>query len=150
MPTTTGKAIKANLFALAQTLYPTPWLVSYGLPSTDLPDDVCTIGEAGTSNGASGEQEAKTLGTSRSREETVYVSLLLSRWRGSDSQQVVTELAFDALATLEASLRSEPTISGACRTADVVSWELEETAFDQLPTGRYAEIAVRIRCRTRI
>jgi hypothetical protein len=149
MATSRGKAIKANLYARCQALFPTA-AVHYGLPPTDQADDIVCIGEAGTADGLRGEQETRTLSTNRSREETVFVSVLISSWRGTSDQQTVSELVFDAMGLLENDLRTDPTITGACRDADVVGWQLSETEWEALPQGRYAELDVTIRCRARI
>lgn len=144
-----GKVVKANLFTLCQSLYPSPVLVSYGLPATDQPNDIVAITEAGTADQERGTQEARTYGP-RTREENTYVSVLFSSWRGTVNQQEVTELVFDAVAKLETALRDDPTLSGAVRECAVESWSLTETDFADLPQGRYAEIAVTIRARHRI
>jgi len=152
MPTSRGKAIKANLYARCQALFPNV-AVHYGLPPTDQADDIVCIGEAGTADALRADQEAASLGTSRSRNETVFVSVLISSWRGTDDQQLVTELVFDAMALLEADLRNDPTIAGAIANgpgADVIAWQLTETPWEALPQGRYAELDVTIRCRGRI
>jgi hypothetical protein len=149
MASSSGKAIKANLFTRCQALYPGA-MVTYGLPGTDKANDIVCIGEAGTADTSRGEQEARTLSTNRSREETVYVSLLISSWRGTQNQQLVTELAFDAMALLEADLRTDPTIAGACRESGVVDWRLNETEFEDLTEGRYAQLDITVRCKTRI
>jgi hypothetical protein len=150
MGTSRGAAVKAALLTRCRVLFPEPWLVCYGLPANDQPDDIVAIGEAGTADAGRGEQEARTLGTNRSREETIYQDLLISRWRGTADQQVVTELAFTAMALIEDDLRTDPTLAGSCRTADIVSWQLLETPYDDLASGRYAELAVTVRARTRI
>lgn len=152
MATSRGKAIKANLYARCQALFPDA-AVHYGLPPTDQANDIVCIGEAGTADGLRADQETATLGTNRSRNETVFVSVLISSWRGTESQQLVTELVFDAMALLEADLRSDPTIAGAISNgsgADVIGWQLTETEWEALPQGRYAELDVTIRCRSRI
>jgi hypothetical protein len=149
MSASKGKIVKANLFSLCQTLFPPPVLVSYGLPATDQPNDIVAICEAGTADPERGNQEAKTYGP-RTREETTYVSVLFSSWRGTMDQQAVSEMVFDAMALLENSLRTDPTIGGAVREANIDSWELTETEFNDLPAGRYAEISVIIRARHRI
>lgn len=152
MPTSNGKAIKANLFARCQVLFPNA-AVTYGLPATDQADDIVCIGEAGTSDQLNAEQATGPMGTNRSRNEIVYVSVLISSWRGTQDQQLVTGLAFDAMALLENDLRTDPTIAGAISNgpgADVVSWQLTETEWEALPKGRYAELDVTIRCRSRI
>lgn len=149
MATSRGKVIKANLYARCQALFPNA-AVHYGLPPTDQANDIVCIGEVGTADALRGEQEARTLGTNRSREETIYASVLISTWRGTTDQQLVSELVFDAMALLEDDLRTDPTIAGACRDADVIGWQLTETEWEALPKGRYAELDVTIRCRTRI
>lgn len=149
MATTRGKAVKANLYARCQALFPDA-AVHYGLPPTDQANDIVCIGEAGTADALRGEQATAAMGTNRSREETLYVSVLISSWRGTTNQQLVSELAFDAMALIEDDLRADPTITGACRDADVVGWQLTETEWEALPKGRYAELDVTIRCRTRI
>lgn len=149
MATSKGKIIKANLFTLCQTLFPPPILVSYGLPTTDQPDDIVAITEAGTADPLRGNQEIKTFGP-RTREETTFVSVLFSSWRGTTNQQVVSEMVFDAMALLENALRTDPTIGGAVREADIESWSLTETDYNDLSSGRYAEISVTIRARHRI
>ena len=150
MATSKGKILKANLFTLCQSLFPPPVLVSYGLPTNDQPNDIVAITEAGTADQERGSQEARTYGTNRSRDETTYISILISSWRGTTDQQIVTELVFDAMATIETSLRSDPTIGGAVREADIDAWALTETDFQDLSQGRYAEISVSIRARHRI
>lgn len=152
MATSRGKVIKANLLARCQVLFPSA-AVHYGLPPTDQADDIVCIGEAGTADPLRGEQAVAAMGTNRSRNETVYVSVLISSWRGTTSQQLVTELVFDAMALIENDLRTDPTIAGAVPNgpgADVVGWQLTETEFEALPKGRYAELDVTIRCRSRI
>ena len=152
MPPSRGKAIKANLLARCQALFPDA-AVHYGLPPTDQANDIVCIGEAGTADGLRADQETATLGTNRSRNETVFVSVLISSWRGTTSQQLVTELVFDAMALLENDLRTDPTIAGAIPNgpgATVVGWQLTETEWEALPKGRYAELDVTIRCRSRI
>jgi hypothetical protein len=147
--TSKGKVVKANLFTLCQTLFPPPVLVSYGLPATDQPNDIVAICEAGTADTMRANQEAKTYGP-RTREETTFVSILISSWRGTMDQQIVSELVFDAMGDLEDALRTDPTIGGAVREANIDSWELTETDFNDLPAGRYAEISVIVRARHRI
>lgn len=149
MATSRGKVLKANLFSLCQSLFPTS-TVTYGLPALDEPDDIVAIVDAGTSSGERASQAMATLGTNRSREEVIEVGVLISSWRGTNSQQLVTEFVFDAMATLEQSLRDEPTISGACRIAEVMDWQLSETDVEHLTAGRYAELAITIRAKTRI
>jgi len=147
-----GKVIKANLYARCQALYPSA-AVHYGLPPTDQADDIVCIGEAGTADQLRGDQATGPMSPNRSRNETVYVSVLISSWRGTTSQQLVTELVFDAMALLENDLRTDPTIAGAIPIgpgADVVGWQLTETEWEALPKGRYAELDVTIRCRGRI
>jgi hypothetical protein len=152
MATSLGKAIKANLFTRCRALYPNA-AVHYGLPPTDQADDIVCIGEAGTADGLRADQETATLGTNRSRNETIFVSILISSWRGTSDQQLVTELVFDAMALLENDLRTDPTIAGAIPNgsgADVIGWQLTETEWEALPKGRYAELDVTVRCRGRI
>lgn len=150
MASSKGKIVKANLFTLCQTLYASPILVSYGLPATDQPNDIVALNDAGTADQETGTQVAQTLGTPRSREETIYVSILISSWRGTTDQQLVTERAFDLMALLEDAIRADPTLLGAVRESNIDSWSLTETDYADLPQGRYAEIAVTVRARHRI
>lgn len=149
MATSRGKVIKANLYARCQALFPDA-AVHYGLPPTDLANDIVCVGEAGTADTLRGSQETGPMSPNRSRNETVYVSVLISSWRGTTSQQLVTELAFDAMALIEDDLRADPTIAGACRDADVIDWQLRETEEEDLADGRYAQLDVVVRCKTRI
>jgi len=148
MATSRGKALKANLYTLCLSLYPTA-TVTYGLPALDEPDDIVAIVDAGTAAGEQGSQSIATLGN-RTREEVIEVGVLISSWRGTNSQQLVSEFVFDSMATLEQSLRDEPTIAGACRFAEVTDWQLSETDVEHLTAGRYAELAITIRAKTRI
>lgn len=148
MAASRGKAIKANLFTRCQALFPGAD-VTYGLPRNDLAADIVCIGEAGTADTLRADQETRTMGP-RTREETVFVAVLISSWRGTSNQQLVTELVFDAMGLLEDDLRSDPTIAGACREAHVVDWRLTETEFEDMADGRSAQLDVTLRCRTRI
>lgn len=143
---TTAPDIKAELVTALRTLFPVPVKVSYGAPWGDLVDEFIAVGNMESRN------DLATMGTPRSREETVQITITISCWSGSPDQQVVTERAYSMLQDIEEYLQlTDPTLAGTVRTARVVSHALTETAEpDDAGNGRYAEVEAVIECRARL
>lgn len=142
-------AVKAAVHALVVTALasePTV-LVSYGQPAADgtpLPNDVVGV------LGVEGTTEPGPMATTRPRDETLRVTVLVSSWRGGgpEVQQTVTERAYALLALVESAVRANPTLGGTVRTAAVVEHDLAEDIPPQ--GGRVAEISAVIESVTRI
>ena len=132
-------AVKSALVALMNALWDAPTLVTYGAPGSYLPDEIAAV------MGQRIEVTRPTMGTNRSREETVSVFM-----PGADeAQRDATERAYAMALQLDERLRSAPNeaLSGACRDAWTVRGELVESRYTSSPgggsvSGRLAELTV--------
>ena len=91
-------------------------------------------------------QEYRALGTARKFEDytaTVHIGVM----REGTDQQAADERALALLAEVEATLRTDPTVSGTVLTAEVGSYRLEPLANENT---REARITLDIRTRARI
>jgi hypothetical protein len=94
-----------------------------------------------------GEQQTAALGNQR-REETYDLSVIIGITREGVDQQATTERAFALMAELENELRSDATVGGVVRTAEVQGqFRLDELASD---TARGAHLAITVQCTARI
>ncbi len=138
-------AVKSALVALMNALWDAPTLVTYGAPGSYLPDEIVAV------MGQRIEVTRPTMGTNRSREETVETDVTFSVFMpGADeAQRDATERAYTMALQLDERLRSAPNeaLSGACRDAWTVRGELVESRYTSSPgggsvSGRLAELTV--------
>jgi len=149
MPTSTGPTVKAALVAALTTAYAADSLVRvfYGHPGPARFDDMVAV------MGVTSEQQHGPMGGTRPREETLRVTVVLSCYTGggTEVQQTVTERAFALLGSMETALRTDPTLAGTCRWAQIESYEsVEVTDPDIIETGRVTEIFATVLVQTRI
>jgi hypothetical protein len=76
----------------------------------------------------------------RAREERFSMAVVCSSYRGGGDEvaQATTEAAYALLAVVEGVLRTDPSVSGTCRKAELGRHALTEEPTD---VGRVAEIA---------
>ena len=98
--------------------------LSYGAP-LQAPREFIALG------GISGSQEFAALGALR-RDETYILDVYVSVLREGNQQQTCTERCFALAAEIEDELRTNVTMSGTVRVAELLSpFQLEEFASDQ-------------------
>jgi len=98
--------------------------VSYGAPAQG-PREFIALSDI------SGSQEFATLGHLR-KDETYTLSVYCSVLREGNMQQACTERCFELAAELEDELRTNPTVTGTVRVAQLSTpFSLEEFASDQ-------------------
>jgi hypothetical protein len=98
--------------------------ISYGAP-TQGPRESITLGDI------SGSQEFAALGALR-KDETYVLDVYCSVLREGNQQQTCTERCFAIAAEIEDELRTNVTMTGTVRVAEVQSpFQLEEYASDQ-------------------
>lgn len=142
MATASIAALKA---ALITRLKARPGLagvqVTWGIPSQDLNDEWIMVGDV------DGTQEAVHLGALRREEEYVLdIQVSVVRDMAADAQ-TTAERAFALAAEIEDELRTDPSVGGAVREAQVIGDGLIEPADG---SQREARIPLRIRARKRI
>lgn len=98
--------------------------ISYGAPLS-APREFIALADI------SGEQEFATLGALR-KNETYTLEIYCSVLREGNQQQACTERCFELAAEIEDELRTNPTMSGTVRVAQVRSpFSVEEFGSDQ-------------------
>lgn len=137
MSSTQGASLKAALYAALPGLSALSGVyVCYGLPGKYQPDDILAILDS------DGDSVPATIGSPRSREETIRQTFTASCYRGGateTTQQTATERAFALMdAVVEWCRNTDPTIGGTVRSLlPDVSWALEESVEEQ---GRVADL----------
>lgn len=123
---TAGAALKAALYAAAQTVYAaeTEVGVLYGLPSSEnSPQEVVGIVAVRST------QEPATYGSSRSREEELEIDVYIGVYRGgrgSELEQEAQERCIDLLGMLEQHVREDdPKLGGTVRQCFLTKFELD-------------------------
>lgn len=114
--------------------------IGYGMPPGALQREHILLGLVDAS------QEYRALGTARKFEDytaTVHIGVM----REGTDQQAADERALALLAEVEATLRTDPTVSGTVLTAEVGNYRLEPLANENT---REARITLDIRTRARI
>jgi hypothetical protein len=145
-------AVWTNLYAVCQSLFPPPVLVSFGDPGAYQPDVIVAV------MGGQIPVARPTMGTNRSREKTVTMDVIISVFvAGGDPSQTSAWTTAQAMSDLlEAYFRTSPneTLSGACReawvtnTAPVFSNARDAATGNQ--TGSICDITVTITAAVRI
>ena len=121
--------------------------VFWGEPGPAFPREfVCIMG-------AQVDVAAATMGTTRTRDETIRTQInIVANRQGTDAQQQSAARAYTLLAALETRLRTDdPTLGGACWQCLVT--RIEEsggTPPGDRAAGRYTEIIAELTARVRI
>lgn len=142
--------VRAALWSAMATAYAaeTEVLLTYGHPgAASTPDMVALMSTDSV------QEPGPMRTTQRTREETLRSVVTVSCWRGGgpEVQQTVTERAFALAALMEDPIRTDPTLGGACRVAQIVALELvEATEPSILATGRVSEVMVTIESSARV
>lgn len=99
---------------------------------------------------AAGEQTPAGLGA-QSREERYSLTVYCSSSRGGENQKVVRDRAFELMAAVETVLRTDGTLGGAVRFAQVGGdITLLETDADTAGQGVFAEVSFLVDVQARI
>lgn len=122
--------------------------VVFGQPTNYNPDDIVSFGRL------TAGQDAATLSTNRSREETLTLDVTVSCFRGGseDAEITTAERAYDLLRRIEHYARIEDTtLGGIVRTCVLTSHESEgATPEDLIEDGRVTEIVATFTAKARI
>ena len=150
---TAAQAFKAALVAAMQTLVvdrDPQVLVSFGHPGQDMANWADLVAFTDTDS----EQETATMGTNRSRNETLTQTVQISCYRpgGADQESVASAAAYGLLELLEHHVRVTDTTLGS-----LVLWCFltshrctGETAPDLLMDGRTIDIEATLTARARV
>lgn len=149
MSVSAAPTFKAAFYAAAVAALPDTVRVSYGHPGTSfLEDDIVAV------MGATGDQTPATMGTPRSREETIRLEVVVSSYRGggAEAEPVAEAAAFALLGTLETYVRlTDPTVGGTVRLCQLEEWRAEPATDEALLTqGRQVELTATFRAEVRI
>ncbi|WP_160665340.1 hypothetical protein [Pseudarthrobacter sp. ATCC 49987] len=122
--------------------------VVFGQPSTYAPDDIVSFGRL------SSGQETATIGTNRSREETLSLEVTVSCFRGGGEEAEIetAERAYELLRRIEHHVRMEDTTLGGIVRLCVLSGHESEgaTPEDLIEQGRVTEVVATFTAKARI
>ena len=123
-------------------------LVSFGHPGIAKPDDIVGFMDIRSN------QEPATLGTNRSREETLELDVLFSIYRGGGAEQevVCSDRAYYLLGQLENFVRTtDTTVGGTVRHCFLASHTSDGATDPQvLSAGRFIEVTATFQAQARI
>ena len=145
-------AVWANLYAVCQSLYPPPVLVSFGDPGTYQPDVIVAV------MGGAATVGQPVMTPTRPQEFVVTTEIIFSVFApgGDPTQQASSTAAWVMHDQLVAWLRTSPneTLSGACRSAFVTAETVVfSNAFDPVSnnqTGCVTELTATVTAHVRI
>ena len=150
---TLGLAFKKAFYSKIKDLFaPDPdtehVYVVFGQPTNYVADDIVSFGRL------TAGQDPATLGTNRSREETLTLDVTVSCFRGGneDGEIFTAERAYDLLRRIEHYVRIEDTtLGGIIRTCVLSSHESEgATPEELLDDGRVSEVVATFTAKARI
>lgn len=122
--------------------------IEVGYPWPQTAADIVAVGAVRST------QEPATLGTQRSREETLTVDVLVSVFRagGQEVEQVASDRAYALLGALERHVRiTDTTLGGVVRHCFLTGHEMDSQPFsDDTGMGRTVEIAATFTAAVRI
>lgn len=122
--------------------------VVFGQPSNYQPDDIVSFGRLGAG------QEAATLSTNRSREETLTLEVTVSCFKGGgeDGEIATAERAYDLLRRIEHYVRmTDTTLGGIVRTCVLTAHNSEGATPEELTDeGRVTEVIATFTAHARI
>lgn len=144
--------IPAAISGLLATLRPSPGLTGVivydGPPMTAEQSDWVAVGfdpiDLTTSVDAS--QVPASLGN-RAREESYQIACSLASWSGDEDMAARRARALDLFAAVEAALRTDITLGGAVRTAQIASYSLTQ---EQTTQGASVGVRFRVACSARL
>lgn len=146
-------AAKAALVTALRGLFPSPVLVSYGLPGSYQPNVIVAVMDARIGI------ERPVMSQARPREEISEIDVVMSVWQGGTEtvQQSATEQAFTMLGQFTDYFKTSPNEKlgvASIRESWVSSYELAESvsydAESGAPTGRVAEITAVVTVKARV
>ena len=122
--------------------------VVFGQPATYNPEDIVSFGRLSVG------QQAATLSTNRSREETLTVEVTVSCFLGGDEEAEIAtaERAYELLRRIERHVRmTDTTLGGTVRECALTSHESEgATPEDLIDQGRVTEVVATFTAQARI
>lgn len=122
--------------------------VVFGQPSTYQPEDIVSFGRLSVG------QEAATMSTNRSREETISVEVTVSCFLGGDEDAEIAtaERAYELLRRIERYVRmADTTVGGTVRQCFLTAHESEgATPEDLIEQGRVTEVVATFTAQARI
>lgn len=148
---TRAQAFKQAMADAAHTLWDTAEAdvqIAFGHPGKTQADDIVAFGRI------SSVQEPVTIGTRRSREETLTLIVVVSIFRagGPEQEQIASDRAYKLLGDLENHVRkTDTTVGGTVRDCFLDSHESEgATDPDTIARGRLIEISASFTAHARI
>lgn len=122
--------------------------VVFGQPATYNPDDIVSFGRLTVG------QQAATMSTNRSREETLTVEVTVSCFLGGDEEAEIAtaERAYELLRRIEHHVRmTDTTLGGVVRQCLLTSHESEgATPEDLIEQGRVTEVVATFTAQARV
>lgn len=122
--------------------------VVFGQPATYQPEDIVSFGRLSIG------QQAATLSTNRSREETITLEVTVSCFLGGDEEAEIAtaERAYDLLRRIEHHVRmTDTTLGGVVRQCFLTNHESEgATPEDLIAEGRVTEVVATFTAQARI
>lgn len=150
---TAGMAFKRALFELIRDLLgeapdTADVLVAPGMPGTFQPDEIVSVTRLQV------EHDFATMGTNRSREETLRVDVVFSCLFGGGGEQELPaqERAFELLGHIEQHIRmNDVTLGGVVRQCFLTSVETDgQTPEEYMAQGRGVDVTATFTARNRI
>ena len=146
---TAASALKDAFVSAARTLWAgTDVQVAFGHPGQTQTDDIVAFGRVTSS------QEVATMGTNRSREETLTLDVVISIFRGGgpEMEAIASARGYALLGELEEFARkTDTTIGGTVRHCFLTSHESDgATDPEILAAGRLIEISAQFTAQARI
>lgn len=146
---TAAPALRTALIALCRDLFDgTEWEVFSGIPGGGrCPDRSIEI------QGVETDQSAGPFGSTRGREESLTIDVLIgiSEGGGEEIDDVIVAEAYEALGKLERHLRMvDTTLGGVVRECMLTSTTQVGATEDQIAQGRFVEITATFTAKNRI
>ena len=150
---TAGMAFKKALYeAITQIMADRPdsknVLVAPGTPGSFQPDEIIAVTELEV------QQDFATMGTNRTREETLTVTVVFSCLRGGDHTQELPaqERAFELLGRVEHHVRmTDTTLGGVVRQCLLTGVQTDgQTPEEYLQAGRGVDVTATFTARNRV
>ena len=146
---TAAPALRRAMYTTAQTLFADQdVLVVLGPPAGgDIPDDIVQVQQVET------DQETAAMGSSRSREEVLTITVLVScaTGGGPEVDDELTERAYGLLGALEQFCRvTDTTLGGVVRECFLTSARSEGAGPDDVADGRFIDITATFTARNRV
>ncbi|MEE2568602.1 hypothetical protein V1638_04220 [Pseudarthrobacter sp. J64] len=122
--------------------------VVFGQPATYVPEDIIAFGRI------TAGQDAATLSTNRSREETLTLEVMLSCFQGGgeEAELVASERCYELLRLIERHVRmTDTTVGGTVRECFLTSHESDgATPEELLEQGRVIDVTATFTAKARV